>query len=47
MPLRSGHLDIVRWYAATAEHPDCPLGFNASVLLERAKSPADDADGRR
>jgi pimeloyl-ACP methyl ester carboxylesterase len=34
MPLRSGHLDIVRWYAATAEHPECPLGFNASVLLE-------------
>jgi pimeloyl-ACP methyl ester carboxylesterase len=35
MPTRSGHLDIVRWYAATAEHPECPLGFNASVLLGR------------
>jgi pimeloyl-ACP methyl ester carboxylesterase len=35
MPLRSGHLDIVRWYVATAEHPGCPLGFNASVLLDR------------
>ena len=35
MPTRSGHLDIVRWYAATAENPACPMGFNASVLLGR------------
>ncbi len=35
MPMRSGHLDIVRWYVTTAEHPELPLGFNASVLLER------------
>ncbi|HEY2158592.1 MAG TPA: hypothetical protein VGH33_23380 [Isosphaeraceae bacterium] len=35
MPMRSGHLDIVRWYVSTAEHPECPLGFNASVLLDR------------
>lgn len=34
-PLRSGHLDIVRWYVATAEHPECPSGFNSSVLLRR------------
>ncbi len=35
MPMRSGHLDIVRWYVATAEHPECPFGFNASVVLAR------------
>jgi pimeloyl-ACP methyl ester carboxylesterase len=35
MPTRSGHLDIVRWYVATAENPACPRGFNASVLLAR------------
>jgi pimeloyl-ACP methyl ester carboxylesterase len=34
-PMRSGHLDIVRWYVATAAHPECPLGFNASGLLGR------------
>lgn len=35
IPTRSGHLDIVRWYVATAENPECPSGFNASVLLGR------------
>ena len=35
MPTHSGHLDIVRWYVATAEQPGCPMGFNASVLLGR------------
>jgi pimeloyl-ACP methyl ester carboxylesterase len=45
MPTRSGHLDIVRWYVATAEHPECPLGFNASVLLEKQReSSAEGAD---
>lgn len=34
LPTRSGHLDIVRWYVATAENPRCPLGFNASALLK-------------
>jgi pimeloyl-ACP methyl ester carboxylesterase len=33
LPSHSGHVDIVRWYVGTAAHPDCPLGFNASVLL--------------
>jgi hypothetical protein len=37
MPTRSGHLDIVRWYVATAENPRCPMGFNASVLLVGAE----------
>jgi pimeloyl-ACP methyl ester carboxylesterase len=32
-PTRSGHLDIVRWYVATAADPTCPHGFNASVLI--------------
>ncbi|HWE35138.1 MAG TPA: hypothetical protein VG406_01095, partial [Isosphaeraceae bacterium] len=35
LPMRSGHLDIVRGYVTTAEHPEYPLGFNASVLLEK------------
>lgn len=35
VPTRSGHIDIVRWYVATAENPACRLGFNASVLLGR------------
>jgi pimeloyl-ACP methyl ester carboxylesterase len=33
LPSHSGHVDLVRWYIETAAHPDCPLGFNASVLL--------------
>ncbi len=34
MPTRSGHLDIVRWYVATAENPRRPsMGFNASVCM--------------
>jgi pimeloyl-ACP methyl ester carboxylesterase len=45
-PMRSGHLDVVRWYVATAEQPDRPLGFNASLLLGAGRT-AEDAEAHR
>jgi pimeloyl-ACP methyl ester carboxylesterase len=32
-PLRSDHLQIVRWYFETVEHPELSFGFNSSQLL--------------
>jgi pimeloyl-ACP methyl ester carboxylesterase len=32
-PLRSNHLHVVEWYAATAGDPSYPGGFNTSLLL--------------
>ena len=35
-PVHSSHLEVLRWYFLTIEDPNCPAGFNASALLQRA-----------
>ena len=32
-PRHSSHLAVVRWYLATVDDPNCPAGFNHSLLL--------------
>jgi hypothetical protein len=39
-PLRSDHLNTVRWYLATIEHPGSPGGFSSCRFLARAPEPA-------